>query len=118
MVAYALAGRMDIDLYAEPLGTNDRGEEVFLRDIWPSQDEINETVRNSVKTEMFRAKYSEVYAGDKRWNALDIPTGTASPGTRSRRTCGSPPSSPACLGRRPSPQTSRTRAASPCSATR
>ena len=75
VVAYALAGRMDIDLYAEPLGTNDRGEEVFLRDIWPSQDEINETVRNSVKTEMFRAKYSEVYAGDKRWNALDIPTG-------------------------------------------
>ena len=75
VVAYALAGRMDIDLYTEPLGTNDRGEEVFLRDIWPSQDEINETVRNSVKTEMFQAKYSEVYAGDKRWNALDIPTG-------------------------------------------
>ncbi|WP_420635446.1 aconitate hydratase AcnA [Candidatus Palauibacter sp.] len=75
VVAYALAGRMDIDVYTEPLGTNDRGEEVFLRDIWPSQDEITEAVRNSVKTEMFRAKYSEVYAGDKRWNALDIPTG-------------------------------------------
>ncbi|WP_419164683.1 aconitate hydratase AcnA [Candidatus Palauibacter sp.] len=75
VVAYALAGRMDIDLYAEPLGTNDRGEEVFLRDIWPSQDEINEAVRTSVKTEMFQAKYSEVYAGDTRWNALDIPTG-------------------------------------------
>ncbi|WP_419950897.1 aconitate hydratase AcnA [Candidatus Palauibacter sp.] len=75
VVAYALAGRMDIDLATEPLGTNDRGEEVFLRDIWPSQDEINEAVRTSVKTEMFRARYAEVYAGDERWNALDIPMG-------------------------------------------
>ena len=75
VVAYALAGRMDIDLYSEPLGTNDRGEEIFLRDIWPSQDEINEAVRTAVKTEMFRAKYAEVYAGDERWNALEIPMG-------------------------------------------
>ena len=75
VVAYALAGRMDIDLYAEPLGTNDRGEDVFLRDIWPTRDEINEAVRTSVKTEMFRAKYAEVYEGDARWNALDSPTG-------------------------------------------
>ena len=75
VVAYALAGRMDIDLYSEPLGTNDRGEEIFLRDIWPSQDEINEAVRTAVKTEMFRAKYAEVYAGDERWNALEIPVG-------------------------------------------
>ena len=75
VVAYALAGRMDIDLYSEPLGTNDRGEEIFLRDIWPSQDEINDAVRTSVKTEMFRARYAEVYAGDERWNALEIPVG-------------------------------------------
>ncbi len=75
VVAYALAGRMDIDLYREPLGRNDRGEEIFLRDIWPSQDEINEAVRTAVKTEMFRAKYAEVYAGDERWNALEIPKG-------------------------------------------
>ena len=75
VVAYALAGRMDIDLYSEPLGTNDRGEEVFLRDIWPGRDEINEAVRTAVKTEMFRAKYAEVYAGDERWNALEIPMG-------------------------------------------
>ena len=75
VVAYALAGRMDIDLYSEPLGTNDRGEEIFLRDIWPSEDEINEAVRTAVKTEMFRAKYAEVYAGDERWNALEIPVG-------------------------------------------
>ncbi len=75
VVAYALAGRMDIDLYSEPLGTNDRGEEIFLRDIWPAQDEIVEAVRTAVKTEMFRAKYAEVYAGDERWNALEIPMG-------------------------------------------
>ena len=75
VVAYALAGRMDIDLYSEPLGTNDRGEEIFLRDVWPGQDEINEAVRTAVKTEMFRAKYAEVYAGDERWNALEIPMG-------------------------------------------
>ena len=75
VVAYALAGRMDIDLYSEPLGRNDRGEEIFLRDIWPSQAEINEAVRTAVKTEMFRAKYAEVYAGDQRWNALEIPVG-------------------------------------------
>ena len=75
VVAYALAGRMDIDLHTEPLGTNDRGEEVFLRDIWPSQEEIGEAIRTSVKTEMFRAKYAEVYKGDERWNSLDTPTG-------------------------------------------
>ena len=75
VVAYALAGRMDIDLYSEPLGTNDRGEEIFLRDIWPGQDEIVEAVRTAVKTEMFRAKYAEVYAGDERWNALETPMG-------------------------------------------
>ena len=75
VVAYALAGRMDIDLQAEPLGTNDRGGAVFLRDIWPSREEIDAAVRTSVKTEMFRAKYAEVYKGDERWNALDTPTG-------------------------------------------
>ena len=75
VVAYALAGRMDIDLQAEPLGTNERGEDIFLRDIWPSREEIDAAVRTSVKTEMFRAKYAEVYKGDERWNALDTPTG-------------------------------------------
>ncbi len=75
VVAYALAGRMDIDLYTEPLGTNEQGEGIYLRDIWPSQDEITETMRTSVKTEMFRSKYAEVYAGDERWNSLEIPTG-------------------------------------------
>lgn len=75
VVAYSLAGRMDIDLQTEPLGTNDDGEDVYLKDIWPTQAEITEAVRTAVKTEMFQAKYAEVYAGDERWNSLEIPTG-------------------------------------------
>ncbi len=75
VVAYALAGRMDIDLYAEPLGTNQAGEEIYLKDVWPTQEEIRDTVRTAVKTEMFQRKYSEVYAGDERWHSLDVPTG-------------------------------------------
>ncbi len=75
VVAYALAGRMDIDLETEPLGTNDAGEDIFLRDIWPDSDAIRNTVRTAVKTEMYREKYGEVYAGDDRWNSLEIPTG-------------------------------------------
>jgi aconitate hydratase len=75
VVAYALAGRMDIDLYEEPLGIADTGEEVYLKDIWPSQAEIREAVRGAVKTEMFRSKYADVFKGDERWNGLDVPTG-------------------------------------------
>jgi len=76
VVAYSLAGRMDIDLHTEPLGTNDDGEDIFLRDVWPSQKEIRDVVRTAVKTEMFQSKYAEVYAGDERWNSLQIPTGS------------------------------------------
>jgi aconitate hydratase len=75
VVAYALAGRMDIDLETEPLGTTDDGEDVFLRDIWPDPTSIKETIRAAVKTEMYREKYGQVYAGDERWNSLQIPTG-------------------------------------------
>ncbi|MGH7541326.1 MAG: aconitase family protein, partial [Gemmatimonadota bacterium] len=75
VVAYALAGRMGIDLYHEPLGTTDAGEEVYLRDVWPSQEEIQETIRRAVKREMFEQKYSNVYDGDERWNSLDVPAG-------------------------------------------
>jgi aconitate hydratase len=73
VVAYALAGRMDIDMYEEPLGTDDAGEDVYLRDIWPSQQEIREAVRGAVKTEMFRSKYADVFKGDERWNGLKVP---------------------------------------------
>lgn len=75
VVAYALAGRMDIDLYNEPLGHNDKGEAVFLRDIWPTQEEVSETIRRSVRSEMFLKEYGEVFKGDEHWTALPVPTG-------------------------------------------
>ncbi len=75
VVAYALAGRMDIDLYQEPIGTGSDGEPVFLRDIWPSQQEIRETVRRAVRREMFEEQYADVYTGDENWRGLPVPTG-------------------------------------------
>jgi aconitate hydratase len=74
-VAYALAGTMDIDLLAEPLGQDRQGEDVYLKDIWPSAHEVAETVGEAVRAEMFRRSYGEVFAGDERWNGLDVPTG-------------------------------------------
>jgi aconitate hydratase len=75
VVAYALAGRMDIDIFEEPLGEGSDGEPVYLRDIWPTQQEINETVEQSVKSEMFTGSYGEVFEGDENWNGLDVPEG-------------------------------------------
>ncbi len=75
VVAYALAGTTDIDLYAEPLGTGKDGKPVFLRDIWPSQKEVLETVQRSVRQEMFRSEYADVFKGDERWQAVQAPTG-------------------------------------------
>ncbi len=75
VVAYALAGRMDIDLTTESLGTDPRGKPVYLRDIWPSQREIHDAVAKSVEPEMFAHVYSEVFQGDRRWNTLVVPEG-------------------------------------------
>jgi aconitate hydratase len=75
VVAYALAGRMDADIFDEPLGEGSDGEPVYLRDIWPSQQEINDVVEQSVKSEMFTGSYGEVFEGDANWNALDVPEG-------------------------------------------
>jgi aconitate hydratase len=75
VVAYGLAGRMDIDLRTEPLGTDAEGEDVYLKDIWPSQEEIRDTIRRAVKTEQFTSRYAGLYGGDERWNALQIPEG-------------------------------------------
>ena len=75
VVAYALAGRMQIDLTSEPLGTGTNGEPVYLRDIWPPEREIQETMLRSVKSEMFVQKYGTVFEGDERWRSLPIPTG-------------------------------------------
>jgi aconitate hydratase A / 2-methylisocitrate dehydratase len=79
VVAYALAGRMDVDLYDEPLGEGRDGKPVYLRDVWPAPEEIRSTIRNVVKTEMFREQYGEVYRGDERWQAIRVPEGSRFP---------------------------------------
>lgn len=75
VVAYALAGRMDIDFANEPLGTGSDGHDVFLSDVWPSQEEVRDAVRTSVRTEQFRSQYADVFRGDEEWRALPIPEG-------------------------------------------
>ena len=75
VVAYALAGRMDLDLIAEPLGEDSDGEPVYLRDIWPDAAEIKELVGRSIAAEMFTRNYGEVFSGDETWNAVEIPEG-------------------------------------------
>lgn len=75
VVAYALAGRMDIDLLKEPLGLDNEGKKVFLKDIWPTQEEIDSAVKNHVRGEMFEKQYSEVFQGDSNWSSLQVPTG-------------------------------------------
>ncbi len=74
-VAYALAGTMDIDLLDEPLGQDKAGEDVYLKDIWPSAEEVARTVEEAVQSDMFTSSYGEVFAGDERWNSLDVPEG-------------------------------------------
>ena len=74
-VAYALAGTMDVDLYSDPLGTDSDGEPVYLRDLWPSQAEVNALIEAAVRSDMFRSSYGEVFEGDERWSALEVPTG-------------------------------------------
>ncbi|HKK07814.1 MAG TPA: aconitate hydratase AcnA, partial [Gemmatimonadota bacterium] len=75
VVAYALAGRMDLDLTSDPLGEDEAGEPVYLREVWPSQEEIRETVREAVRTEMFRETYADVFAGTEKWRDLRVPEG-------------------------------------------
>jgi len=75
VVAYALAGRMDIDLGEEPLGRDDQGNDVFLHDIWPSSAEVQETMAGSIGDEMFRSTYADVFTGDEQWRALPVPEG-------------------------------------------
>ncbi len=75
VVAYALAGRMDIDLLEEPLGEDSEGNDVFLHEIWPSADEINEVIASSVQNEMFRRTYADVFTGDETWRSLPVPEG-------------------------------------------
>ncbi len=75
VVAFALAGRVDIDFEKDPLGRGRDGKPVFLRDIWPTSDEVNELVRKCIAGDMFRSTYADVYKGDKHWQELKVPEG-------------------------------------------
>ncbi|CAN5127439.1 aconitate hydratase AcnA [soil metagenome] len=74
-VAYALAGRLDFDMLEDPLGEDRDGEPVYLRDLWPSQEEVNAAVEYAVQTDMFRKSYGEVFEGDENWSSLKVPEG-------------------------------------------
>jgi aconitate hydratase len=74
-VAYALAGTMDIDIVNDPLGRDAEGRDVYLREIWPTEQEVARTIEHAVQSDMFRKSYSEVFAGDERWNSLEVPAG-------------------------------------------
>jgi aconitate hydratase len=75
VVAYALAGRMDVDLTSEPLGTGNDGKPVYLKDLWPTDDEIERTVARCIDDTMFKARYSDVFRGDDNWAKLAVPAG-------------------------------------------
>ncbi len=74
VVAYAIAGRMDVDLHSEPLGNDSEGKPVYLRDIWPSQAEIQQAVQK-IRSDMFGREYASVFEGTDEWKALEVPTG-------------------------------------------
>jgi aconitate hydratase A / 2-methylisocitrate dehydratase len=75
VVAYALAGRIDVDLTTEPLGQDRNGEDVYLRDLWPSPADVKATVADSVEEQMYRDSYADVFTGDEHWAALPVPEG-------------------------------------------
>ncbi|HUI83629.1 MAG TPA: aconitate hydratase AcnA [Candidatus Binatia bacterium] len=77
VVAYALAGRIDVDVYKEPLGygKNGKRQPVYLKDIWPSPEEVDAVVRKYITGDLFRKSYSDVFRGDERWRSLDVPQG-------------------------------------------
>jgi aconitate hydratase len=75
VVAYALAGSMTIDLATEPLGTGKDGAPVYLRDVWPTEQEVQQTMLRAVSADHFRKQYSRVFEGDERWRTLDVPAG-------------------------------------------
>lgn len=79
VVAYAIAGTMDIDLDKEPLGTGKDGQPVFLKDIWPTSQEVADTVTKAVRKELFERSYSDVFRGDERWQKVQVKTGDTFP---------------------------------------
>ncbi|MCX7860185.1 MAG: aconitate hydratase AcnA [Chloroflexus sp.] len=75
VVAYAIAGRIDIDLDKEPLGIGKDGKPVYLRDIWPSQAEVQQTIETAIQSEMYRRSYASIFVGDERWENIPVPAG-------------------------------------------
>ncbi|HEX5765364.1 MAG TPA: aconitate hydratase AcnA, partial [Woeseiaceae bacterium] len=75
VVAYALAGTMHLNLLKDPLGNDANGQAVYLRDIWPTQKEIQDFISRNVNSKMFKSSYASVFAGDRNWNSLDVPSG-------------------------------------------
>jgi aconitate hydratase len=75
VVAFALAGRIDIDLRKDPIGKGRDGQPVYMADIWPTQREIEETMQQSITSEMFSKSYADVFQGDERWRGLPVPKG-------------------------------------------
>jgi aconitate hydratase len=75
VVAYALAGRLDLDLTTEPLGRDQDGREVFLRDLWPTPEQIKDTIAEAINEDMYRRTYADVFTGDENWAALPVPEG-------------------------------------------
>jgi aconitate hydratase A / 2-methylisocitrate dehydratase len=75
VVAYALTGTLDLNLYRDPLGNDRDGKPVFLKDIWPSQQEVQDVVGACIDSTMFKSSYGEVFAGDRNWNDIDVPEG-------------------------------------------
>jgi aconitate hydratase len=74
-VAYAIAGTMDVDLYSDPLGEDQNGNPVYLRDIWPKEQEVADLIGSSLQSDMFRKSYDDVFKGDTNWHELDVPSG-------------------------------------------
>jgi aconitate hydratase len=75
VVAYALAGTLDLNLYNDPLGNDKDGKPVYMKDIWPSQQEVHDVVGASIDSKMFKSRYGNVFSGDKNWNDIDVPEG-------------------------------------------
>ena len=75
VIIYALAGTMEIDLYNEPIGKDTEGNDVFMKDLWPSQQEIDDTIAQAISPEMYEERYANIFAGDARWQGLNTPLG-------------------------------------------
>ncbi len=118
VVAYALAGSVDKDLINEPLGKGRDGQEVFLRDVWPTLEEMQETIKSSLSPEMFKEQYGNVYEGNPEWNEIEVAESALFPWSDSFHLYpASRPSSRTCRRTRSRCRKFRARAAFCCSVT-